>query len=155
MCDCFECYFGSVALYSHNRKDVEDVDTCLLSSILASNCVRLISFLSMQMITMKHCDVFRGICLVCHVYAHLVLGCVFVFFWMCGVVVCSGVRSSVPCWSVLQRGMLGLLRVRIVLFCAFVSRRLVMSSPVCAWSLIGRLWLSLYLILSLQIRYCF
>ena len=107
----FECYFGSVALYSHNGKYGEDVDTCLLSSIPAGNCVHLVNFLSVQMIMMKHCDVFGGICLVCRVYAHLVLGCVFVFFWMCGVMVCSGVCSSVPCWSVLQRGMLGLLRV--------------------------------------------
>ena len=79
MCDGFECYFGSVALYSHNGKDGEDVDTCLLSSIPASNCVRLVSFLSVRMIAMKR-DVFGGICLVCRVYARLFLGCVFVFF---------------------------------------------------------------------------
>ena len=118
MCDGFECYLGSVALYSHNGKDGVDVDTCLVSSILAGNCVRLVNFLSMWMIVMKRCDVFRGICLVCHVYAHLVLGCVFVFFWMCGVMVCSGIHSSVPCWSVLQRGMLGLLRVSFFSVCS-------------------------------------
>ena len=33
------------------------------------------------MITMKHCEGLGGICLVCHVYVHLVLGCVFVFFF--------------------------------------------------------------------------
>ena len=47
----------------------------------------------------------------CHVYVRLVLGCVFVFFWMCRVMVCLRVHFSVPCWSVLLRGMLGLLHV--------------------------------------------
>ena len=56
----------------------------------------------------------------CRVYAHLVLECVFVFFWMCRVMVCLGVYSSVLCWSVLQCGMLGLLRVSLFL-CVHVS----------------------------------
>ena len=60
---------------------------------------------------MKHCEGFGGICLVCCVYVHLVLGCVFVFFWMCRVVVRLRVHFSVPCWSVLLCGMLGLLHV--------------------------------------------
>ena len=60
---------------------------------------------------MKHCEGFGGICLVYHVYAHLVLRCVFVFFWMCRVMVHLRVHFSVPCWSVLQCGMLGLLHV--------------------------------------------
>ena len=60
------------------------------------------------MIAMKHCEGLGGIC-VCRVYAHSVLGCVFVFFWMCRVVVRLRVRFSVP--SVLLHGMLGLLRV--------------------------------------------
>ena len=47
----------------------------------------------------------------CHVYVCFVLGCVFVFFWMCRVVVCLRVHFSVPCWSVLLCGMLGLLHV--------------------------------------------
>ena len=63
------------------------------------------------MIAMKHCEGLGGICLVCRVYARLVLGCVFVFFWMCRVVVRLRVRFSVLCWSVLLRGVLGLLRV--------------------------------------------
>ena len=72
------------------------------------------------------------LCVVC---MHIWFQCVFVFFWMCGVVVCSGVCSSVPCWSVLQCGMLRLLHVSFF----SVSQHLVMSSLVCAWSLIGRL----------------
>ena len=60
---------------------------------------------------MKHCEGFVGICLVCHVYVRLVLGCVFVFFWMCRVVVRLRVCFSVLCWSVLLHGMLSLLRV--------------------------------------------
>ena len=47
----------------------------------------------------------------CHVYACLALRCVFVFFWMCRVMVHFKVHFSVPCWSVLQHGMLGLLCV--------------------------------------------
>ena len=38
-------------------------------------------------------------------------------------------------------------------FCVFVFWHLVMSSPVCAWSLIGHCGWICYLILSLQIRY--
>ena len=60
---------------------------------------------------MKHCEGLGAICLVCCVYAHLVLRCVFIFFWMCRVLVCPEVHFSVPCWSVLQHGMLGLLHV--------------------------------------------
>ena len=60
---------------------------------------------------MKHCEGFGGICLVCHVYVNLVLRCVFVFFWMRRVMVHLKVCFLVPCWSVLQHGMLGLLHV--------------------------------------------
>ena len=52
-----------------------------------------------------------GICLVCRVYARLVLGCVFVSFWVCRVVVRLGVRFFVLCWSVLPCEVLGLLCV--------------------------------------------
>ena len=45
----------------------------------------------------------------CHVYVHLVLGHVFVFFWVCRVVVHLRVRFSVLCWSVLLCGVLSLL----------------------------------------------
>ena len=111
MCDASEYYSGSEALYSHNEKDGEDVDTCLLLSILVGTCVHLMNFLSTWVIAMKHCEGFGGICLVCCVSACLVLGCVFVFFWICRVVVHLGVHFSVPCWSVLLHGMLGLMRV--------------------------------------------
>ena len=47
----------------------------------------------------------------CHVYAHLVLGCVFVFFWVCRAIICLGVHFFVLCWSVLLYGVLGLLCV--------------------------------------------
>ena len=67
---------------------------------------------------MKHCDGLGGICLVCHVYARLVLECVFIFFWVCRVMVCLDVHFSVPCWSVLQHGMLGLLRVLFFSVCS-------------------------------------
>ena len=45
------------------------------------------------------------------VYAHLALRCVFVFFWMCSVMVHLRVHFSVLCWSVLLHGMLSLLHV--------------------------------------------
>ena len=61
MCDGSECYFESVALYSHNGKDGEDVDTCLLSSILVGTCVCLVNFLSVWVIAVKHCDGLGGI----------------------------------------------------------------------------------------------
>ena len=48
---------------------------------------------------MKHCDGLGGICLVCCMYTCLVLECVFVFFWICRLMVCLGVHSSVLCWS--------------------------------------------------------
>ena len=151
-CDGFECYFGSVALYSHNGKDGEDVDTCLLSSILAGNCVHLVNFLSVRMIVMKRCDVFRGICLVCHVYAHLVLRCLCLLldvwghglFWssfLCSMLVCA---STWDAWS----------SACIILFCAFMSPSGDVISGMCMVP--DQLsWLSLYLILSFQIRYCF
>ena len=102
---------------------------------------------------MKHCDGIGGICLVCHVYVHLVLGCVFIFFWMCRVIVCLEVHFSVPCWSVLQHGMLGLLSVLFFL-CVCVPASGDVISGMCMVP-DRSLWLDLYLILSLQISYCF
>ena len=145
--DNSECYSGSEALYSHNEKGREDVDTCLLSSILVGACICLVSFPSMWMIVMKRCEGLGGICLVCRVYAHSVLGCVFVFFWMCRVVVRLRVRFSVPCWSVLLHGMLGLLCV--VLFVCSCSG---IWWCYLRWVPDQLSWLDLYLVLSFQIR---
>ena len=97
---------------------------------------------------MKHCDGLRGICLVCHVYAHLVLECVFIFFWMCRVVVCLEVHFSVPCWSVLQHGILGLLHVLFFLCVHVPASGDVISSMCMVPDRLSRL--NLYLILSLQ-----
>ena len=58
---------------------------------------------------MKHCKRLGGICLVCCVYVCLVLGCVFVFFWVCRVVIHLGVRFFVLCQSMLLHEVLGLL----------------------------------------------
>ena len=72
----------------------------------------------------------------CCVYARLVLGCVFVFFWMCRVMVHLGVHFSVLCWSVLLCGMLGLLRVSFSL-CVCVPASGDVISSVCVvpdWS---------------------
>ena len=142
-----------MALYGHNGKDGEDVDTCLLSSIPAGNSVHLVSFLNVWMIAMKCCDVFGGICLVYHVYAHLVLGCVFAFFWMCGLwfvlgfipLFCVGLCFNVVC----------------LVFCMYHSFLCVcvsVSGDVISGMCVvpdQSSWLSLYLILSLQIRYYF
>ena len=98
---------------------------------------------------MKHCDGLGGICLVCHVYACLVLECVFIFFWVWRVVVCLEVCFSVPCWSVLQRGMLGLLHVLFFL-CVHVPASGDVISSMCVVPDRSS-WLNLYLVLSLQI----
>ena len=56
----------------------------------------------------EQCETLGGICLVCHVYACLVLGCVFVSFWVCRAMVCLGVHFFVLCWSMLLCEVLGL-----------------------------------------------
>ena len=85
----------------------------------------------------------------CHVYACLVLECVFIFFWVCRVVVCLEVCFSVPCWSVLQHGMLGLLHV-LFLLCVRVPASGDVISGMCVVPDQSS-WLNLYLVLSLQI----
>ena len=100
---------------------------------------------------MKCCEGLGGICLVCHVYVHLVLRCVCIFFWICRVMVCLEVYFSALCWSVLQHGILGLLHVLFFLYVHVLASGDVISSMCVVPDQL--LWLDLYLILSLQIRY--
>ena len=89
------------------------------------------------MIVMKQCEMLGGICPVCHVYAHLVLGCVFVSFWVCRVVVHLGVHFFILCWSMLLCEVLGLPCMPFFLFGRVLVAGDVISSgcAVSDWSL--------------------